>query len=245
MYAEDLNGTSAKATSEVAFSPNNDYLVIQFKGLPTVAVIVFPISANGTLGSPMVYPPSAPLGAKSFGFNIYPGNWVVTTDAALGVLLYQIGSTGVVNTSRVGISPAGTQAYCWITWDNMTNHGYAIAAHTGNITEVGVGSKILNEVVTLQTPWIPLTDAATLPLVDGVHGLFVLSPGNGIGQWNITGPGALKQVGATAFPKLDTTNVSGLASYSVWNYTASHSAAVWVRPSMVLFALLFLVNILY
>jgi len=250
-----IDMTTTTATSAVAFSPDNDFLVIQFKGLPTIAAMVFGISSNGMLDNmPKVYPPTSPLGSTSFGFSFFGDDWVVSTDAGKGVNLYQINElTGVVNASTTWISPPNAAAACWSTSDNMTDDVYAIFAHTGHVVEVSVLANSLKlQGTPVATGWIPLTDAVTTPQwsdgkknTGGFHSLWVLAPGRGIAQFNITGPGRLSVVGNNPVPfpmSANTTNVAGLAAYSVWSY---HSGAGSIYPSVVLIALLcfFVLNI--
>jgi len=244
----DGNMTQIGAVSQVSFSPNGDYLVIQFKGLPDVAVMVFSISANGTLSdTAMIYPPSSPMGPASFGFNFFTNTWIVTSDAKNGVLLYEIGQKGVVNASYKAVFPMGAKAYCWTAWDNSTNHIYAIAAGSKQVTEVSVATSpwSITEVSTdTESSLQGLTDAIAVPQMydeqtkKWTNALFVLAPKDGIAQYSITGPGALKYVGVTPFATgFNTTYIAGLASYSVWNYSDTSSGTLG-HPSLLLVALL-------
>jgi len=241
----DGNMTAIGAVSQVSFSPNADYLVIQFKGLPNVAVMVFTISSNGTLSdTPMIYPPSSPLGPASFGFVFVTNTWIVTTDAMQGVLLYQINAKGVVNASYKPILPSGAKAFCWAAWDNSTNNIYAIAAGSMQVTEVSYATSpwAISEVQTATYSSLKaLTDAVAVPQMydeatkKWTDALFVLAPKDGIAQFTIKGKGMLSYVGVTPFPAgVNTTYIAGLASYSVWNYTedGSGSGAALVHPSL-------------
>jgi len=203
----------------------------------------FPIAADGSIpASPNIYPPASPLGPKSFGFSFWSDNWVVTTDAQDGVLLYQISNGKIVNTTtRTVLSPAGTQAYCWATVDPLTKHVYAIAAHTGNITEVSVGSSyLLKEEITVTGQWIPLTDAITAPFVNGsTDYLFVLSPKHGVTQWKIGGAGSLAPIGVTAFPTgVNVSAIAGLAVYSNWTSVWTSDGFFVQIPAILLLALM-------
>jgi len=240
----NLNATTGAAVSQIAFSPNNDLLVIEFKGLTDIGAMIFPIAADGSIPNlPNVYPATSPLGPKSFGFAFWNDNWVVTTDAQDGVLLYQIQNGNIVNTTtRTVLSPTGTQAYCWATVDPFTKHIYAIAAHTGNITEASVGtSNNLKEEVTVTGPWIPLTDAITAPFVNGsMDYLFVLSPKHGLTQWKIGGAGALTMVGVTTFPaSVNVTAIAGLAVYSGWT-----SDGCFIQIPVIILLALMIMNVI-
>jgi len=237
-----LNASQSFATSQVSFSPNNDYLVIEFKGLPNVAAIVFTIDSTGTFSAPMVYPPVAPLGPKSYGFNFVSDTWLVTTDPVQGILLYQIGSKGVVQSSTMNVTPAsGAAALCWSTTNNLSMSFYGIAAGSGSIVEVSVttspwGLKQIGSPWT--TTWKHLTDAVTVPLMDGAAGLFVLTASGGLGQWSIMGQGNWKPLPMIQYPTtVNQTNIGGLASYSMWSLQTTNSAHL-VHPSLVLIALL-------
>jgi len=245
----DGNITKIGAVSQVSFSPNHDYLVIQFKGLPNIAVAVFTITSNGTLSdTPMVYPPSSPLGAASFGFQFFTDTWIVTTDAAVGLILYQIGPKGVVNASYgKPVAETGAKAYCWAAWDNFTNHIYGVAAGSMLVTEVSVSTSpwaisLVNS--DTATSLKALTDAVAVPQMYNektkkwTDALFVLAPKDGIAQFSITAPGSAAYVGVTAFPSgYNLTYVAGLASYSMWSYMET-SGAAFVRPSLLLAILL-------
>jgi len=246
-----LDNTTVLATSGAAFSPDNDYFVIQFKGLPNVAVVVISVYPNGTFSdTPKMYPPTSPLGAASFGFTFFGDNWIVGTDAKQGVNIYEIDAGGVVNKTSPTpwVVGKGALAYCWSTSSNLTNDVFAIAARSGNITEVSITSNLITEAKTVATNWMPITDAVTTSQMSdastnegGTQSLFVLSPGHGIGQITIKGVGSLTVGGVTPFPKTNTnlTNVAGLAAYSVWSLeTINSSSAGCLHPSLMLVALL-------
>jgi len=248
-----LDNTTVLAPSGAAFSPDNDYFVIQFKGLPNIAVVVFSVYPNGTFSdTPKMYPPTSPLGSAAFGFAFFGDNWIVGTDAKQGVYIYQIGAGGVVNKTSPWVVGQGAVAYCWATTSNLTNDVFAIAAGSGQVTEVSITSNTIAEVKTVKTPWMHITDAVTTSQTSnaannegGTESLFVLSPGNGIGQITIKGVGLLTVGGAAPFPKTTTnlTAVAGLAGYSVWSLETTSSAGC-LHPSLMLGALLLFFNFL-
>jgi hypothetical protein len=228
-----INQATGLSTSQASFSPQNNLLVIEFRGISTGALI-FTIQNNALATSPVIVPAQNPLGPRSYGFIFLRDDTIVTTDATdtVGIVLYTIMANGSVSNANNSITPPNTSAYCWMVYSPLTHHAYAISAN-GNVTEVAIAS---NNALSLGATEIftpPLTDG-TIVSATGMDWLYIIG-GQGITVWKITAPGALAYQSTAAYPSGSSTSVGGLASAT---FTAS--GASFVTGSLLIFALAFL-----
>jgi len=177
-----------------------------------MAALVFPITSDGSLAAtPTEILAVPPLGPASYGFVFLADDTIVTTDGAIGIVLYKINSNGSLASGNNTISPTGARAYCWMTYSWLTSRPYAIAAATANVTEITIDSSNKLGWSASASPYFtsdaPLTDGVIIP-GSGKDWLYVLSA-NGISIWPITGKGGLTYTSTVPYP-LGATTVGGL-----------------------------------
>jgi len=215
----------SQSPSQISFFPDGRGLLIEVKGVSNVGAIIYPISWYGELAAnPILVPPYKPLGPAGYGFQFVNPNTVITTDAAQGVLLYQIRNNDSiynVSGSYSANNPNNTKAYCWLVWSAYTNNYYAIAAGTLNITQYAVTwdnkLKLVNSTTAPSSLGLKsLTDGVVLSEWGWCYNwLYVLSSG-GITVWKIR-DGGVDYQSITSSPAGSGSSIGGIAAYpSLW-----------------------------
>ena len=198
--------------AQVGFSPDGNWLVVTEK--MTNLIDVWPVNANGTLGSVVAQPSS---GATPFGF-AFRGAQLIVSEAFMGatdasaVSSYALAGGGALGTITAS-APTTETAACWIAIPN--NMLWAYTTNTGSNSVTGYfvapsGALTILDAngVTAPTGSMP-TDAA---FARETRYLFVLNSGDGtISSFRIAPGGALSSLGSVG--TLPMTSVVGLAAY--------------------------------
>lgn len=223
--------------SQASFSTQNSFLVIQFRGNPTGALIY--TIQNGVLAAnPVTVPAQAPLGPRSYGFIFLRDNTIVTTDATdvVGIVLYTIMANGSIGDMNDTITPANTSAYCWMVYSPLTKHAYAISAF-GNVTEVAIASNNALSLGAEEMYTTSLTDG-TIVSATGMDWLYIVGT-QGITLWKITGASKIMYESTAAYPAgLPSGTCGGLASA-----TFNESGASLAKGSILIFAIAILLSL--
>jgi 6-phosphogluconolactonase (cycloisomerase 2 family) len=150
--SQPLSSTSASA-EEVAFSPDQDTLVVSEKATQTLDT--YQLKAHGLVTGPTAHPSN---GAGPYGFTFTGRDELLVTEAAANaVSSYDLdhGELALVSPSV----PSEGAAPCWIAATPDRRFAYATNAHIGTIAGFSVGRDG-------SLAFLGLTTTASIPLLD-------------------------------------------------------------------------------
>ncbi|WP_306600417.1 beta-propeller fold lactonase family protein [Geothrix sp. 21YS21S-2] len=184
--------SSAAGAAEVAFSPNQETLVVSEKN--TMTLDTYKVRDQGLAVGPTTHPSN---GAVPYGFTFTGRDELLVTEAGSNaVSSYDLdGNTLATESASV---PSQGAAPCWIAATPDGSFAYATNAHVGTIAGFSVGREgALNFLGLTPTPSIPVLDIASASRF-----VYALAAGtNQILAYRVRGDGSLAPLlGASGLP---------------------------------------------